>query len=68
MNNKNEAIENRDMTGKVIKVKRIEDIILWKKLKSLGDTSSNTLIGELPTICEEAADLMKVIALIMAML
>jgi hypothetical protein len=47
------------MTGKIIKVKRIEETILWKKLKLLGNTNSNTLIAELPTICEEAADRMK---------
>ena len=47
------------MAGKIINVKRIEETILWKKLQVLGDTNSNTLMAELPTICEEAADRMK---------
>lgn len=48
------------MSDKVINIKRIEETVLWKKLQSLNDPNAQSLIAELPSICEEAADRMKV--------
>jgi len=48
------------MSGKVISVKRIEETVLWKKLQSFDNSDAKSLIAELPNICEEAADRMKV--------
>ena len=47
------------MTGKIINVKRIEETVLWKKLKSIDDANLTPLVEQLPIICEEAADRMK---------
>jgi hypothetical protein len=47
------------MSNKVITIKRIEETTLWKQLQSLNDANAKSLIEELPTICEEAADRMK---------
>ncbi|MDT4328452.1 HD domain-containing protein [Methylomonas sp. MED-D] len=47
------------MSSKVINIKRIEETTLWKKLQSLNDKNSKSLIEIIPTICEDAADRMK---------
>ena len=48
------------MSGKIINIKRLEETTIWRKLQSLNDSNATSLIGVLPTICEEASDRMKV--------
>jgi len=48
------------MSGKMVNVKRVEETQLWSCLQKISDDHSKPLIAQLPVLCQEAADRMKV--------
>ncbi len=42
----NSNIKEKNMTGKILNIKRIEETSLWQKLSSLDDKNTAPLIGQ----------------------
>jgi len=53
------SLKFKNMSTKIVDIKRIEETVLWKKLESQNDTKAKPLIAQLTHLCEEASDRMK---------